>query len=295
MNKQTGTTKMLEMYRERPDVSKSMALTSFFQTKPEYITNADSVNIDIERQDEDIAPVLRDISTGANINSADIYTGKQFKPPAYAEKIPYNVFDLFNVPAGVTEYENADVSFQAQLANNIMGSWEKLQGLIMRSIELQAAQVLQTGTLSLPGKDGITKFTLDYVPKTTHFPTVSTNWSDPTADALGDLDALGDVIRNDGLVDPENVIMGDNSWKGFYKNEEVQKVLDNRRMDVAAFIDPRMQNNGLKFRGEVKIGTYSYRIFTYNARYNLLDGSAKVRYLDPDKVIMMAGIDDFGF
>jgi hypothetical protein len=291
-NKQSRTLKMIEMYRQRPNIEKSMALTSFFKTGPGDITNADSVSLDIVRSDEDIAPVLKDISLGANAVSEEVYSNKQFKPPAYAQEMPFNVFDLLKVQPGMTEYQ--DVNYQTVLRSKVMNSWETLQNMIMRSIELQASQVLQTGKLSLPGKDGNLTYSLDYKPKTAHFPTVTTDWSDSNSTKIADLDSLGDQIRNNGLVDPKTLIFSETSWKEFQADSAIQSLLDNRRINVGA-IDPRMTNNGLKYRGIIDIGNYQYEMFTYNARYNPLDGSAKSKYISDDKVIMLPDINDLDF
>jgi hypothetical protein len=292
-NKRSRTTQMLRLYRQVPNIDKNMALTSFFTTTGEDITNADTVEIDIERTDEHVAPVLKDISTGSYIVSQDIYTGKNFKPPAYSLKTPFNAYDLFNVDAGMTEYENED--FQTKLRTRTLKSWVKLTNMIKRGIEIQASQILQSGTVDLPGKDGVTGvYQLDFKPKTTHFPTVSTAWSNAAADIIGDLDSLGDVIRDDGLVDPEHVIMDALSWRNFIKNTEVLNLIDKRNIyDVA--VESDLKSNGLKSRGFLKIGQYEYQLWTYNGKYKDPATGNKLGYMQDNKVIMTASLSDLDF
>lgn len=291
----TKSVKMGIMYRQTPNIEKSLFLTSFFKTKDGDITNADSISIDIERTDEDISPVLIDISTGANAVSQDIFTNKTLRPPAHAEKMPFNVYDLFNRMPGETEYQAADADFQVKLRTKVLKSWEKLQNRIKRSIELQASQVLQTGTITLKNAAGTAAYTLDYQPNTTHFPTVTTSWSDVSSDAMGDVDALAQVIRNNGLVDPGNLIFGSGAWLNFKKNTAVLAALDNRRIDVG-MINPQMLNSGATYQGHIWIGEYRYDMWTYGGRYLPVGSSTKTQYVTTDKVIMLPkDLEDLDF
>jgi hypothetical protein len=128
-----------------PDISKNMFLTSFFVTKPRTIVESDFIEFDILRGDEDIAPVLTDISTGANISAADVFTNKRIKPPAFREAEPFNVYDLLMRQAGSTEYDQPGADKMAVLMGKVNTAWRRLTDRIKRTIELQAAQILQTG------------------------------------------------------------------------------------------------------------------------------------------------------
>lgn len=286
--------KMLKYFKQQPNIEKMGFLSSFFKTTEEDITDAEFITIDIERTDEEAAPVLRDVSTGAIAISEDLFTNKTVKPPVYALERALNIFDLLKRQPGDTEYENLG-NWLGKMANRVIKAWNKMFQMLKYGIEVQASQVLQTGTLSLTDDKGNVVYTLDYKPKATHFPTVTTNWSD-TANALPleDLDALADVIRNDGLVDVADVIMGKTAFKNFIRNADVQNLLDNRRINIGE-IAPRMVNMGAKFQGFISYSNYEYRIWTYNGRFKDFTTGTKTLYLAEDKVIMLPDEMDLDF
>jgi len=294
-NPDTRRKRMLKMFRQMPNIAKMGFLTSFFITGPEDITSADFVSIDIERSDEDIAPVLRDVKTGAIVVAEDIYTNKTIKPPAYALEMPLNVYDLMKRQPGDTEYEESE-NWLGQMAQRVQKSWRKMMQMLKYSIELQASQILQTGTLTLNDEDGNAVYTLDYKPKVSHFPTVSTSWSTTaSATPLDDITDLADVIRDDGLCDIQDLIFGSTAWKNFIKNDDVRELLDNRRINIGE-IAPQMRNLGAKFQGMISYGAYEYRMWTYNARYKATFGAtSKSLYVAADKVVFLPAAEELDF
>lgn len=287
--------RMLRAFQQMPNIDKNMWVSTFFTTTPEDISNAEFVTLDIVRSDEDMAPVLTDISTGAHIISEDIYTNKTIKPPAMALKEPFNVFDLTKRMPGETEYDAANRDYQAALRTRILRSWAKMSNMIKRTIEVQASQILQTGTLTLPDKDGNARYLLDYKPKATHFPTTSVAWSNVgSAAPLDDLEALADVIRDDGLVDARNIVMGSIAFKNFLKNSRVEKYFSKDGFFLGQ-LNPRLLNNGAKVQGAIHVGNYEFVIWTYNGRYIDLTDSTKKTFVNSDKVIMLPEIEDLDF
>lgn len=283
---------MLRAYRQIPNIGKNMFLTSFFGTAPEDITSAEFVSIDIERSDEDIAPTLTDISTGAHVVSEEVFTNKTIKPPAMALKMPFNVWDLMKRQVGDTEYANP--AFQAVLAGKVARSWIKMSNMIKRTIEQQASDVLQSGTLTLYNAAGVAVYVLDYKPKATHFPTVGTAWSNVAADVIGDLEGLADVIRDDGLVDVEDVVMGAGAFKNFVNTTQAGKYFSKDGLFLGT-LNPRLMNNGGKIQGQIEVGNYKLNLWTYNGRYIPLQTGTKTTFVATDKVIMLPNQADLDF
>lgn len=294
-NPSTRRTKLLKLFRQIPNIAKMGFLTSFFQTLPEDITDADFVSIDIVRSDEDIAPVLRDVKTGAVVIAQDVYTNKTVRPPAYALEEPLNVYDLLKRQPGETEYE-ATESWLGQMAGRVRNSWSKMMQMLKYSVEVQASQILQTGTLSLDDEDGNAVYTLDYQPKATHFPTVSTSWSTTaSADPLADIDALADVIRDDGLCDTAILIMGATAFKNFLKNDDVSKIFNKEGFNLGA-LRPELRDMGGKIQGIFSYANYQYEVWTYNGRYKATFGaSTKTKFVEDDKVIFLPETEELDF
>lgn len=263
-----------------------MFLSRFFSVKPGGIFSGDEIAIDIERFGEDQAGVIRRF-TNVNMNTIDEFTTKKFIPPSYGEAFPVDVNSLLNRMVGVDPFSAAGMDYTAALNTKMALGFKKVWEMISRAIEEQAAQILQTGEMSLLGKDGFT-YEIDFFPKATHFPTVTTAWSNTaTASPLTDIQSLAAVVRQDGMVNPNLLIMGENSYMDFVLNEEVQKLFDNRRM-LGNVIDPRLVDSGGSFQGHVFVGSYQFDIWTYPATRKSVDGSSISTFLDPDKVIMLA-------
>lgn len=275
--------KMIEAYREMraPD----QFLSSFFMVRPGNISDSQEITVDVERWDEDVAPVVN-VCEGPNFVSIDQFTNKTFTPPAYEEAMPFDCADLLKRNAGETEYGATDVSFQASLVSRILKGAVKLEQRIKRAIEVQASQILQTGILDLWDVTGNTKFTIDFKAKPAHFPTVTTSWSNGASDPLGDLESLADVIRDDSMIDADILIMGSSAFNNFIKHADVLEIFDNRSYAMGE-IRPVAMGNGGKRQGRISIGNYMFEIWTYNGRY--IDATnTKVKFVGDDNVIMLS-------
>jgi len=263
-----------------------MFLTGFFRTPAENFHSSEEIEIDIERSEEDISIVVTDLSTGYRMNSDDLYTNKAFKPPIHKEGIALNAFDLIKRVVGENPFE--DPGFRANLIVSMMKKMKKIENKIRRSIELQASQVLQSGTVTLSDENGVALYTIDYKPKVAHFPTVSTDWGDSGYDPIGDLGALAEVIRTNGRENPDQLIFGATAFDKFISNTKVQTLLDNRRMDVGDIGRPETRGQGGTSHGTFSIGQYTYQLWTYNAVYKHQQTGTLTPFVAADKVIMRA-------
>lgn len=279
------TRRMVSAYFQ--DAMPQMFLSSFFQSPPENFHNSEEIEFDVERSEEDVATIITDLSTGTNINSFDDYTNKSFKPPIYDESGTINSFDLIKRNAGEDPFQ--DISFQANATRRAFRIMRKLEAKVRRAVELMASQVLQTGQLTLEDSKGNTAYQLNFQPKSTHFPTVTTGWDQSGSTKLNDLENLADVIRTDGLTDPDVLIFGQKAWREFIADSDVQTRLDSRR-GVVAEVVPENRGEGAVFQGYIWLGNYRFEMWTYNGRYfdRSLPTPAAVRYITDDKVIMLA-------
>jgi hypothetical protein len=285
--------RMLKMFRSAPNIEKMGFLSSFFVTEDEDIVDTEMVSIDIVRTDEDVAPVLRDLKTGAVAISEDLYTNKAVKPPVYSLERPVGIFELMKKQPGETEYA-AIGSWIGRLMIILKDSFVKMTNMIKYSIELQASQVLQTGQLSLTDEKGVAAYTLDYKPKATHFPSVTTAWTNGAGNPIGDINALMDVIRDDGLVDVANVIFGKTAWNDFMANADVKEALRRDGTGLGA-IDPKLVGKGGKHMGFINIGSYRVELFTYNGSYKAFGSATKARFVGDNKVILLPDLSELDF
>lgn len=278
------TKRMIRAYQQM--AQPMLFLSGLFQSPPENFHTSEEVEIDIVRSDEDISIVIQDLSTGYRMNSEDLYTNKGFKPPIHKEALPINSFDLIKRMPGRNPFESPD--FRANVILRLFNGMTKIERKVRRAVELQASQVLQTGQVTLTDINGVALYTLNYNPKASHFPTAGTAWGAAGATPVSDINALAEVIRGDGLADPDQLIMGVDAFEAFISDAEVQKRFDNRRFDLGTISPMEMRGNGGSYRGVVEIGNYRYDVWTYGGRYKNPQTGVSTPFMDPSKVVVRA-------
>lgn len=261
--------------------------SGMFAVRPGNIYESEEVEIDVQRSGEDIAVVVHDISAGYRTNSTDLYTNKSFKPPVYKEAFTISAFSLIKRQAGQNPFQSP--VFRANLTNQFFKGMVKIDEKIRRAIELQAAQLMQTGKLALTDLDGTVAYELDFKPKATHFPTAAVAWSAAASTKLDDLKNLCDVIRDDGQARADQIIFGSDAFLAFTQDDDVYKLFESRRMEQG-FISP-VPNRGqdaAQYRGVLNIGPYHLDVWTYGATYKDPKTGAVTEYMDPGKVVVRA-------
>lgn len=280
-----NTTKvMLAAYEQ--DAAPTMFLSGMFQAPRSNFHDSEEVEIDIIRSEEDISVAIQDLSTGARLNSGDLYTNKGFKPPIHKEAGPVSAHNMIKRQPGQNPF--AAVDFQANAIAQGVRLGRKLQRKILRAIEQQSAQVLTTGTVTLIDAAGASVYTIDYKPKATHFPTSAIIWSNASSTKIADLQSLCSVVRGDGLADPDMLIMGEGSYELFIQDAAVLARLDTTRMAANAIVPMERMGNGGTYRGTVEVGNYKLDIWTYSGTYKHPSTGVSTKYVPDDKVIVRA-------
>lgn len=282
----TTTKVMLTAYEQM--ALPTMFLSGMFQTPAINFHESEEVEIDIVRSEEEISIAITDLSIGARLNSEDIYTSKGFKPPIHKEAGVINAHTLLRRLPGDNPY--ADVGYIAKAIQRGVKIAAKLQHKIMRAIELQSSQVLQTGTVTLVDEGGTAVYRIDYKPKATHFPTSAIAWSSATSTKLADIENLANVIRSNGLTNPDMLVMGEKSYELFIKDEEVLARMDNKRIEGNGIVPMDRLGNGGVYRGIIEIGNYKYDIFTHAGRYKHPQTKVSTKYVEDKRVIVRASI-----
>lgn len=279
-----STSQMIEMYME--EATAPMFLSGFFRSPPRNFHTTEEVEIDIVRDDEEVAIVITDVSSGARMNESNLYTNKGFKPPIFDEAGAVKAYNLAKRQPGVNPFQSPD--YGANAVREAFAIFRKLERKIRRTIELMSSQVLQTATLTLTDKDGNELYVLSFDPKPTHFPTVGTSWGSSGATPFTDLENLSDVVRRDGKREPRQLLYGQQAYRRFVSDSDVQALLDNRRLEMGAIERPQPRGMGAKFRGWLAIGHYDFEVWTYDGYYvDPVTGLLKP-YIDPDNVIMLS-------
>lgn len=277
-----STIAMIDMYLE--ESSAPMFLSGFFQSPPANFHTTEDVEIDVQRDTEQVAIVVRDLSLPPNHNENSLFTNKRLKPPIYDEEGAVTAFEMIQRQPGENPFQNPN--YAASAVRQSFAIFRKLENKIRRAIELQASQVLQTGQLNLIDKTGAAAYAIDFGPKATHFVT-PTAWAlnGSTGAPLTDLANLSNVIRRDGKREPKRAIFGVGAFTRFLANADVKVALDSLRGSIAQ-IAPEVRGQGATFQGWVWVGHYRLEMWTYDGFYAHQQTGVSTTFVGDNKVIL---------
>jgi hypothetical protein len=269
-------------------------LSSFFKVNSESFTDAKTIEIDLVRSGEEVAPAVRNLSTGAVTIVEDAFNTAEVPFPVYALDRPVNIDQLMERQPNESAYVTEKADWLGKLAKILVRGFTKMTGMIKRSIELQASQVLQTGTIDLTDENGSVVYVLDLKPKASHFPAALIDWDEEDADPVTDITTLADIIRADGLVDVKNLVFDDKSFENFLKNERVQRDLKQDGLRLGA-LNPRIVGKGAKYYGYIHVGSNLFDIWVYSSTYNPFGSKESKKYLKENTVLFLPDYDDLDF
>jgi hypothetical protein len=285
----SSTTRLIEMYLE--EASAPLFFSGFFKSPPKNFHNSEKVEIDVIRDDEDVAIVVQDLSTGARNNENSLYTNKAFTPPILWEKGSVHAFTQMRRVAGVDPF--TDPSYGAQAVEETFRMYRKLERKVRRTVEMMASQIFSSGTLTMTDAAGTALYSLDFQPKASHFAVVSdgdysTTWATDgsTGDPLADLGVLAQIIRRDGKKNPSKLVFGTSAFQRFIANANVKSQLDNTRMRMGE-IAPVARGEGATFQGFIWVGHYRFEMWTYDGFYRDPVTTSLTPYVNDDHVIML--------
>lgn len=283
-----STVRMIDAYME--DASAPMFLSGFFQSPPRNFHTSEKVEIDLIRDEEDVAIVITDLSTGSHLNESNLYQNKGFTPPIYSEAGAINAYKQLLRHFGNTPFEDPD--YGANAMSEAFAIFRKLERKIRRAIELMASQVLQTGALTLVDSNGIALYSLDFGMKNTHLVNAAATWSadGTTGSPLVDLEELSRVVRRDGKKNPNRLIFGGTAFQCFKANADVQQQL----ISIGGFgpatgqLTPQARGEGATFQGYIWIGNYRFEMWTYDGFFKHPQTGVLTDYVSADNVIMLS-------
>lgn len=278
-----STYHLIQMYVE--DATPVPFLTTFFQSPPRNYHTSEKVSIDLLRDDAEVAIVIQDLSAGTRENELTYYQNKGFTPPIYDESATITAYDMIHRQPG--QQQIVDPDYGANAMEQAFRIFRKLEMKIRRAIELQAAQVLQTGKVTLTDSAGRPLYNLDFGPRAAHFPTVAANWGGGSEKPIDDVGALGEVVRRNGKMVPNRLVFGKRAWRRFFAHADVRALLNSIRLNVGE-IRPVMRPGGASFKGSLTIDNYEYEMYVYDGTYTDPVTRATKEFVDQDSVIMLS-------
>jgi hypothetical protein len=268
-------------------------LSSFFITLPKYLVRSESVKIDVRRGSRKVATVVSDLTQRGSKIKKSVYSNKEFKPPTLALGTDFAPGDLTEKAFGKTEYETAQDEYVMQLMDLIMDDMTEIEKQFLRNIELQSAQIFQTGIMNLYDENGNIAYTIDFKVKATHLPTAAVDWDDPAANPDADIESLIDVIQTDSDTIIENVVFGAAALRNYLANVNVVKKFDTRRIDSGVF-KPERRSADVRYLGDILIGSEYVACWKYLGRYedpSTPEAATVLKYVDDDNVLLLPNSD----
>jgi hypothetical protein len=276
-------TKMLiDVYRER--TAPTAFLRSFF---PEKESPTKEISIEVQRGTEKIAvDVMR--GTEGNRNSFNKSTEKIFVPPFYREYFDATELDLYDRLFGSTEIDNG--IFNAFI-ESVADKLRMLQDKIERSYELQCAQVLETGIVTL--ESGIN---IDFKRKSASLVDLGSGeyWTNNGHDLYADFEAGCNFLRQKGKVQGGtiNAILGSSALAALQNNSVFKERQNLFNMALDMVHEPQRNAVGATLHGRLSAGSYKINLWAYPQFYDNAEG-ASTPYIDPTKVILLPEIPRF--
>jgi hypothetical protein len=276
---------MIDAYREEAD--SPLYLSGKLQTPPRNFHTTEKVEMDIVRDDPDVAVVIQDLTAKGRENEQTRYTNKAFTPPIFKEIGTITSYDFIKRRAGNIDF--LDPNFMADAVEEAFIVARKLERKIRRSIEWMSSQMFQLAALTLIDDAGVALYTLDFLAKATHKVTVGTVWAvdGSTGTPLADLEALARVVRRDGKKNPGELNFGASAWQRFMANADVkQRVFNNYNSPNYAQVNPQPRGEGATFMGWVWIGQYKFECWLYDGYFKHPQTGVLTPFIGDDNVIM---------
>lgn len=302
--------KVLPVYVDDDRMKEKGFFTNFFHVRPEYYTNAEYVEVDVKRGSRKIAPTLRDWRTGAPVVIPNSWKENKFKPPYSAMKDPVDLSELMQRQFGETDdgeplsdYLGRQVMTRSgneigfwfgRLSNIITTTLKDYHEMFMRTMELQCSQAMQSGTITLKDDEGNTSYNIDFGMKATHKPGVSVNWGASGATPCEDVEALCNVVANDGQCQPEILILGNTAWKHLLADSTFQSRVKKDSLGLGSVV-PSLRKNGGIYHGTCDFGNHTLEIWTYGGTYQNLASNTDVPYLGEHSAIVTARPESLDF
>lgn len=269
------TQALIDVYKEIVPVKNF--LRSFFPNKE---SGSKYLSIEVSRGFELIASdVLR--GTEGNRNIFGKSTEKIFLPPYYREFFDMTDLDLYDVLMGqenISEVQFGELL--AQASEKLM----QLQNKIERAYELQCAQVLESGIVTLASGDNI-----DYFRDASSLVDLSgTPWTTGTNNPYTNLLTGCNFLRTKGKSQGAvvNAIFGDEVLTAFLNNTIVKERAEVLNFSLDMVREPQRNSVGGALHGRVSVGSYLVNIWTYPEYYEETAGTS-IPFVDPKKVILL--------
>lgn len=233
---------LAEVVRQAPPVHTYFRDTFFTNIKT---FPTERVDIDLVKGDRRMAAFVHP-RAGGQVLRENGYETKSYKPPLIN---PYDLTTADRLMAripGEDMYSGKKPAERA--AEKLMDEYNRLNDATTRREEWMAAQAIITGEIPIVGVGVNELIDFGFTNKITM--TGDATWDKATSKKLDNLGDWVDRVLVGGFANVDRAIFGKKAIRCFLADEDVQKRLDNRRMNIGE-ISPRDLPNGVRYYGHL--------------------------------------------
>lgn len=277
---------LAEVVRTTPPVH-TFFLDKYFTHIKTFSTKR--VDLDIVKGDRRMAPFVHPLVGGKVMRNAG-YATESYAPPLV------NPLDVTTAEDALERLPGEDIysgkTPEERAAQQLIEEYKKLNDAATRREEWMAVQAIMEGQIHVIGEGmneviefGFTnKVKLD----------TAKQWGKSGATPLDNLGDWVDMVLVNGFANVDHAIMGKVALRKFLNDEGVQKLLDNRRIEMG-LIHPKDLDGGVKYIGH--LNDPDLDIYTYNGVYlddwtNPLAPETKP-LIDDNKIALMPSNPNF--
>jgi hypothetical protein len=241
---------------ERMPKVQTFIKSTFFRNVETFDTQ--KIDVDFKKGNRQLAPFVHKKIGGVTIDNEG-YETNTYEPPLVAPNKITTVDDILKRTPGESLYGGKSPNQRA--VEKMQRDFTELDEMITRREEWMCCQALFTGKIPILDKDGKElQAEIDF--QFTNKVTLSgaNAWNKKTGGKIKQLKEWRKQVQKTGFVNCNICIMGDEALEAFIMDEEVQKLLDVERYDLAV-IKPRELPNGVTYIGTIQgegIDIYSY-------------------------------------
>lgn len=218
--------------------------------------NTKKIDVDMKKGDRQLAPFVHPKIGSETIPNSG-YQTNTYEPPLLAPDKITTIDDILARRPGESLYNGKSPNQRA--VEKMQDDFKELDETISRREEWMCCQTIFTGKIPVIGKG--MNYEIDFNFTNTETLSGTKQWGKSAADPLEDIDRWKEKVQKTGFVNTNICLMGKKACAAFLKDENVQKMLDNRRYDLAV-IKPRELPGGATYIGtltkdDIDIYTYS--------------------------------------
>lgn len=271
------TNMLVDVFRE--EIEPKFFLLSFFRV---VTSRTKYISIEVRRGTERIAVDVMRGSEG-NRNRMSLSTLKTFAPPYFHEYFDATQLDIYDRLFGTG---SIDDQVFANFLKEVAEKLAELRYMIMRAYELQAAQLLQTGIVTL--KHGINIDFKRQAPSLVDL--VSTGyWSVSGHDIYKDFGTGGKWMREKGKIGGGRYlsILGTDAYDAMINNSNFREQNDSKNFSLDGVAPAQANAEGGLYHGFIEARGHKYDIWTYDEVYDDPLTGASTPYIKPNYAIII--------